>query len=217
MNAINLRDHEVRALLGKGRVLLIRPVKLTEFRECTNVPGSDWYFRSKHYGIWSDVSTARLIEKYSPFGAPGSDWWGRETWTRKRDDNGMLVYTPDGNEDQSCVWYSASNPNVMACDEDGGYKFNKDGSEASPWISSVIMPRWASRLSGVVGNTRVMRVQDVDEFDAIEAGMYCDNLADLKTLDHPRKEVFKIFWNDTYPMPYEDSPWVWLTEIERKA
>jgi hypothetical protein len=48
-------------------------------------------------------------------------------------------------------------------------------TQAGPWRSPIHMPRWASRLTLVVTDVRVQRLQEISEDDAIEEGIDFDS------------------------------------------
>lgn len=80
-----------------------------------------------------------------PYGPVGRRLWVRETWR-----------VDTGNEGTSCVMYRAdANPST------DGYK----------WNPSLLMPRWASRITLEVVSVRVERLQDITEEDAKAEGV----------------------------------------------
>lgn len=201
MTAINLRDHEVRRLLDVGKVLVIRPVKPQPDGENLEILSRCYGGTTDYQSIFHDLTAGDMGYEPTtlkcPCGYYHSEWWGRETWMRIN--NPKNVYDKVW-EYIDYYYYRASVSEQFL-------------SEWKHWRSPVTMPRWASRLSGVVGNTRVMRVQDVTDDDVLLAG-----LGKVAWMPSEIIGALKRAWNARYPsMPYESCPWVWLTEIERKA
>lgn len=135
---------------------------------------------------------ARELEKMlspwkSPYGEPGDHLWVRETFCRMADDNG---YPVDGQ-----YWYRATHPNIRCVDGDGFGARRKDGSEASPWIPSIHMPRRASRITLEIGNTWVEYLQDISEDDAISEGVLFN-------------EEHSLYWD------YEREQWICVDAID---
>ncbi len=185
----------VRATLEWRKTQTRRGIKLRDFRPCDNVPGSDWYFRAKN-GIWSDVSTKRLLERYCPYGKPGDRLWVRETLAAADDQYQGLSYA-----------YCADGKGVMP--QKQWDKFSTD------IISPIFMPRWASRITLEIVNIRVERVQDISEEDAEKEGMIYYG----ETLCEPTpKEKYSKLWdslNSKRGYSWDSNPWVWVIEFKR--
>lgn len=105
--------------------------------------------------------------------------WVREAWQTGLSDNGpQIAYraTPD-----YCEIDAWDGP-----DEGSGPSFNYDRCPGArwhdwlgdvldndgPWRSPIHMPRWASRLTLVVEEARVQRLQDISEDDAEAEGIF---------------------------------------------
>lgn len=93
--------------------------------------------------------------QYSPRIGAGDRLWVRETW------QGLSFgdYLPTKSS-QCEVRYAATDPCADLDAEARGY----------PWRPSIFMPRWASRLTLIVTDVRVERLQDISEADAIAEG-----------------------------------------------
>lgn len=100
---------------------------------------------------------------------------------------------------------------------DGAYQYRADGAvkygrwfseaewgEIAPsnvWCPSIHMPRWASRLTLLVSNVRVQRVQDITEEDARAEGCACEG-------DWPLSE-FRDLWADQHgPDAWARNDWI---------
>lgn len=70
---------------------------------------------------------------------------------------------------------------------------------------SIHMPRWASRLTLIVTDVRVQRLQDISRGDAMEEGCPFANMADGPD---PR-DWFTTLWNSIHgPKAWGANPWV---------
>ncbi|MGG7519651.1 hypothetical protein ACQ3G6_17385 [Allorhizobium undicola] len=86
---------------------------------------------------------------------PGDRLWVRETWQALS----FGDYQPTKCS-QSEVRYAATDPCAYLDTEARGY----------PWRPSIFMPRWASRLTLIVTDVRVERLQDISQADAKAEG-----------------------------------------------
>ncbi|POR42524.1 hypothetical protein [Methylobacterium sp. V23] len=88
---------------------------------------------------------------------------------------------------------------------------------ATKVLPSIHMPRWASRLTLVVTDVRVERLQDISEADAVVEGLKPDTCAGQRMWDpgtphglfgDPRV-AFRMLWEDINgPGAWEANPWV---------
>lgn len=164
-----------------------------------------------------------------PYGMVGDRLWVREQWCGACGENGLL-WNEDGNTYK--VWYRATNPDVVAVDDDGFTKFRRDGLEASPWKSPLHMPRWASRITLEITGIRVERLNDISEADAIaEGAQKFDSLPPLHpfgqdcrwSMENPTstdnslgsaRTAFANYWIKL-GNPWSVNPWVWVIEFRR--
>lgn len=145
-----------------------------------------------------------VIGPLCPYGQPGDRLWVREAYCHAVTDGGYVTDTPI---------YRADNPDVIKVDGDGFTVFRKDGKEASPWIPSIHMPRWASRITLEITGVRVERVQEIDDEDAIAEGIkpIWDN-------DVGPVSVFAELWDDINAArgySWGSNPWVWVVEFKQ--
>ena len=114
------------------------------------------------------------------------------------------------------------------------YKCGWERSPGSgPWKPSISMPRWASRITLEITDTRVEELQDITEEDAIAEGVceYCSSCKALYEDDrncefngyecesHGKAlKEFKNLWdsiNGKKPdKAWDDNPWVWVIEFK---
>jgi hypothetical protein len=147
-----------------------------------------------------------VFPKICKYGAPGDTLWVRETWCLKQP-----LRFPS-------VHYRADGEHVVLDDGDGFTAVNKDGSEKSPWRSSIHMPRWASRITLRITDVRVERLQDISEGDARAEGCpYPPEWAGrFMDRDETAKTWFKSLWNHIHgPDAWQENPWVWVISFER--
>ena len=113
------------------------------------------------------------------------------------------------------VWADAESARAAQCIEGSDdpciYRADfKDGTDSvaiggTGWRSPVTMPRWASRLTLIVTDVRVQRVQDINRGDAMGEGCPFPNMA---AGPDPR-EWFRAIWNSIHgPDAWAANPWV---------
>lgn len=116
----------------------------------------------------------------------GEKLWVRETWAHILD-------------------FSGQDLGVQALCDRGFYRAdeNANDSEIRRWTPSIHMPRWASRITLIVTNVGVQRLQDITESDAKAEGF---------------KSVSKFaeYWDSlTGQTPYfHENPWVSVVEFK---
>jgi hypothetical protein len=126
-----------------------------------------------------------------PYGQPGDRLWVRETWRNNSGDRFSATYYE----------------NTMSEDE----IFLIRHVRKRP---SILMPRWASRITLEIINIRVERLQDIDDKQAGEEGIeyfkykgpYCDS----------GKLIFKQLWESINGIgSWDNNPWVWVIEFRK--
>ena len=120
----------------------------------------------------------------------GDRLWVRETWCYKMTD-GRYEYDANGNPS---VYYRATDPDVEAVDDDGMTKYRKDRSTASPWIPSIFMPYWASRIFLEITILRVERLQEISPW-SIEAEGITSYVVNPLLRSADLKEQWVKLWN----------------------
>lgn len=108
-------------------------------------------------GVWSDSyvldpGNAEWRAQHTPY-AVGDRLWVKETWRTHRS---WDEAKPSEILACSRVWFEADRDN---CDQHGKVRV------------SIFMPRWASRLTLIVTEVRVERLNDCSEADAIAEGL----------------------------------------------
>ena len=168
---------------------------------------------------WWQVDNRQCLPTFRcPYGQPGDLLWVRETWCQQF---GSLTLKP---LEPRCAFYRATEKqHIVKSDDDCHVSLNADGTEASPWIPSIFMPRWASRLTLTLTEVRVQRLQEISEDDAISEGI--ERVGGPTSCspwkDYSREQRFKFFsapsasyrtlWDsiNAKRAPWESNPWVW--------
>jgi hypothetical protein len=90
--------------------------------------------------------------------------------------------------------------------EADGNRDTREGMGADSRLRSPIhMPRWASRLTLIVTDVRVQRLQEIDRGDAMDEGCPFPNMAHGKDPRH----WFNYLWNSLHgPDAWDANPWV---------
>lgn len=131
-------------------------------------------------GVHTDDVPERAVEYLAV--SPGDRLWVKEAW--------RTYSTLDGHPPRDLtgmrVWYEA----------DAGYK------PQSRYRHARFMPRWASRITLLVTDVRVERLNDISEADAMAEGM------PASVANSPRV-WFMTLWNRLHgPGSWEANPWV---------
>lgn len=148
-----------------------------------------------HVGVggyldWRDASfDPGGLSWHCPYGQPGDRLWARETWAyavQARDYNGECHTFAARPHESTHVVYRADADTLY-----GG------------WRPSIYMPRWASRITPLVTEVRVQRLQDISEDDAAEEGsgvLLCDHEYWDGDPDQYRK-LFRVLWDSINAKP----------------
>lgn len=95
------------------------------------------------------------------------------------------------------------------------------------WLPSIHMPKSIARIFLKVTNTKVERLQDITEEQAMNEGISCVywsptfNDPDSGGHDADFVEAFEELWNSTIKKKdlgkygWEENPWVWVIEFEK--
>ena len=81
-------------------------------------------------------------------------------------------------------------------------------------VPSIHMPRWASRITLLIEDVRVERLQDISEADAIAEGCPAVSLHDLDCDSTPPSAHFRALWQSLHgPDSWAANPWVWRIQF----
>lgn len=190
----------VRAILDGRKTQTRRILKAQPFAVETSAFGPP-------HVCWSENEMPCFEPLDCPYGQPGDRLWVRETWCCKMDD-GNFVYDAKG--EHECYYAATEKDHITKDDGNGGVAFREDGTEASPWVSPLFMPRWASRITLEVTAVRVERLNDISPDDCRAEGMPKDNN------DIGVRYAYGQFWNQINgPGSWHLNPWVWVITFKR--
>lgn len=105
-----------------------------------------------------------------------------------------------------------SDPGVQALANRGFFRADESTveEEISRWRPGIHMPRWASRITLIVTDVRVQRLQEISTADAVAEGAlsppFSDQFADVHAI-----EMFRCLWdslNADRGYGWEANPWV---------
>ncbi len=161
------------------------------------------------------------------FGTPGSLLWVRETWKAvERESDGVdgIMFAADNTfvpientREAADRWIAARKDNV---------------GQDKTWRPSIFLPRWASRISLVVTDIRVERLQAIGEEDARAEGV-----EEMPRAEPPFQEIkryrvygkggeglacpygarvsYSTLWDSINgPGSWEANPWVWVVAFQ---
>lgn len=117
--------------------------------------GGGAYLKAPTKAFWADDE---VIERVYPFCEVGDLLWVRETWRRDGADS-IAQATAD--------FEDAMGPQLGPT----FYKADHHPFAPTKWWPGIHMPRWASRLTLEVTETRVQRLQEISDVDAIDEGV----------------------------------------------
>ncbi|WP_312663622.1 hypothetical protein [Pantoea sp. CTOTU49201] len=150
-----------------------------------------------------------------PYGAVGDRLWVRETWSED-----FANYYPNDR-----VWYAADDDRRLDIEVVDGVRgiFSPESNVHVPfrWHPSILMPRWASRITLEITGVRVERLNSISEADAKAEGIKASK--PWSGLDGcvgsggtPAAERFESLWQSIYGVEsWQANPWVWVVEFKR--
>lgn len=199
---INFRPYQVRAALD-GRLSQTRRVLGN-----TGRGRGRWNIFNAEVA-WSDSfvmdpGNSRWREKDNPY-APGDRLWVREAWAVSGDFAAI----------NSFDWAKFHDPRRMF-QENLRFRADADAYETAvqAWRYPIHMPRWASRLTLIVTDVQVQRLQEISEDDARAEGVLPDGFEGYRghegTIGYPTAIwAFRHIWNSIHgPDAWDANPWV---------
>lgn len=194
---------------------MIRALLAGEKTETRRVLKPQPHLVSDGAATWIGTDGKGHVARYRP----GDRLWVRETWQeflaselppdRPRSLRGRFgIPSECAKGNVSYVTYRA----------DGEMPPHPEMGEAR-WRPSIHMPRWASRLTLLVREVRIERLQDITEDGARAEGAREPSLRllcpDLAQAAWSERQVFSRLWNHQYgPDAWEANPWVTVTGFD---
>jgi hypothetical protein len=142
-----------------------------------------------------------------PFGTVGDQLWVRE------------AFRPVGMAGRTALVEYAATPDLLVelpLDDHGqadAWRAVEKQKQGNPlrWTPSILMPRWASRITIEITDVRVQRLSDISEDDARAEGVV-PLMMDRGSF-MPR---FEGVWGHIYgPDSWASNPWVWALTFNR--
>jgi hypothetical protein len=124
----------------------------------------------------------------TPYGAAGDTLWCKETWGHADDHVGP--HSP------ACCWYRAE-----PCKR--GFPGHVCEHGPDTWRLAMFMPRWAARVTLQVVSTRIERLQELSEEDALAEGCAAWPVT--------ARDAYQEAWggiNDKRGFAWSSNPWV---------
>jgi hypothetical protein len=218
---LQCRDWEVRAIL-EGRK--------TQTRMAVKGRALSWLDPD----MFTPAFVALPENGLCPHGIPGDRLWIRETFS--------VAPTPG-----CSIGEAIMGKKLTVTYRSGGERHVEGGSFTAPgmhvdfaaadydqarygvWRPSIVMPRWASRITLAITEVRLQRVQEISEKDAKAEGVealtwsdgsqngYKDYMWHVSSYESA-KESFSSLWdslNAERGFPWASNPWVWAVMFRR--
>lgn len=194
-----LSDWEARAAAEDRLSLIVRPIVPQPVKV-----GGFWTLFEAHWSMDSGpipCAPGHSLSTKNPFGQRGGRLWVKESFAY-------------GMSTKSGMAYKATS---KRSDFEDGTPRNFEDID---WKPSVIMPRWASRVTYENTCVRVMRVQEMDGQMAMRCGIELEGIhrASVTHEWESSREEFVRRWNARYAkrcLGWDANPWVWAAEMRR--
>lgn len=203
----------VLALLAGRKTQTRRLVNPQPMPECpfTSFDGRTAIWR-RVYSTSPEVSMTSTVRcRFAPV---GRRLWVRETWA---------PYPEDRQDPATDVCYRADRTTWGSTETDPPnvnrpkpwLDLERNPTLAAPkWRPSLLMPRWASRITLEVTEIRVQRIQDISEEDAAAEG--CDVSKEDHVPLYSHRATFERLWDTINPAaPWTSNPWVFAVGFRR--
>jgi hypothetical protein len=209
----------VQAILAGTKAHTRRVVKVTRRTE--------WLLR----GDWADsfiTNPGNKLLDECPYGTKGDRLWVRETWGWRGS-----WWTVGEPTIRVFVHYRADDTKreiLRPHDDDSGLprqRRRRDGEGEEEWGEylerwwklwrpSLLMPRWASRITLEITEVRVQRLQEISEADAIAEGCRAVSMHSLDCDSIPPSRELAALWDSTNGAgSWSSNPWVWAISFRR--
>jgi len=169
--------------------------------------------------------TRRIMKPQPPEWVTRMCHEGRNGWIGSGDGHGVLMHVPYAVGDRlwcregfSYGWPVEENHQLPECNQEHAITYRTDGNRpfgGGKWHSPIHMPRWASRLTLIVTDVRVQRLQDISEADAVAEGVnsdtdgWFDYLMPATQCCASPQDSYATLWNSLHgPDAWAANPWV---------
>jgi hypothetical protein len=146
-----------------------------------------------------------VIESQSVRFAPGDRLWVRETWRLPAIDD---FYSPADVAKMAIeAGYSSPWASIEYCADGARENWSRDYGDPGRRRAALHMPRWASRITLIVTDVRVERLQEISEDDARAEGVFAVDLT-----KHTSVARFRELWDsinaDRPGCAWRYNPWI---------
>lgn len=164
------------------------------------------------------TQTRQILKPQPEFRGGCGDWHDAEEWGWETEDGNqvsVLDIAPNGYCKGDRLWVRETWTNVGLGDgeviyrasafEDTGYSLEEIVDIR--WRPSIHMPRWASRLTLIVTDVRVQRLQEITLGDICAEGL-AQGIYDFRPVQRGF-DAFEAIWNSIHgPEAWDANPWV---------
>ena len=207
------------------RVMSPQPVRsLPHTRAMRNTPNwtvhhpMGWRWRNSF--VADDAGGLPALKHSCPYGVPSQRLWVRETWSpveRECDSVDGIRFAADGAFVPIENTSKAADLWVVAANND----------HSGRWRPSIFMPRWASRITLVITDVRVERLQAITEEDARAEGVDGNKPIAGTINGEPgsihcfgpdaSRKAFALLWDaiNGERAPWASDPYVWAISFRR--
>ena len=213
----------IKALLAGTKAQTRRVMKIQPTQSVDDKLGPVWAWEDSKQGVfmsrWVDEKTfGESLAKHCPYGQPGDRLWVRESFYTHP------AYSAKALKEHSC------GPLFTETGEHCCFRgYVADGGNVKPFrtISSIFMPRVASRILLEIEEVRAERLQSITNGDALAEG--CKNSywsvrdwkypqavppvsSDTNTI--PRSNYASLWQEINGPDSWDSNPWVWVVRFQ---
>jgi len=211
----------VKALLEGRKTQTRRIVKTQPGAEVVTIDEEDGGYWLGDTAAGIDNGDASAWQGRCPYGKPGDLLWVRETWRPVMEGWASYVEFAAGGGDLEKV-----NRDQLATLKRLALRFPGANKErrSEAWHPSIHMPRWASRITLMVADIRVERLQVISEYDAKAEGVPArpvstaepEHVVALACAGRPHAAVYALLWDAINGAgSWKSNPWVWVVTFER--
>lgn len=144
-----------------------------------------------------------------PYGEAGDRLWVRETFRV----TGASGY--GGVTNAVSIEYRAGGAKIFPATWE---QYDKAAGNTEGWRPSIVLPRWASRITLEVVSVRIERVQDITPQDAAAEGFDLHSWSERGVLSRDALMGFRDLWdklNGPRGFGWDSNPFVWVISFRR--